>query len=544
MDWASYDRQEDEEPFDALLKAKRDVGQDDRARYDQEKNVQGYLRMAKMNSDSAMCRPEQLRGFTSDNPAPDAGYCRARLDEGIGDLLRWHYYLALYFAEKGDWLAKAIPLILESAKRAGDGLRSTSYLMLAHNLNRWYNCKKDEAVLDAALRLARGRRGDRHAHWYVEVVGGLEKRREVRDEMRDLMLKAAVEAKPDMAYLYLEAAVSVAADKAPAKAEWVRMHEEYADRLQDPALKIMHYNDAKRHADDREGQRRINEKIKEAQRSIDLKGYTHTYEVPRQVIHGRNGFERVHYLVQKLRASIPNVDVARLQEEEMREKFPLQHLFARRIYVSDDGVPGPRPDASKAGDEADYVKHFANTIRNLRIYFSANVIEYEKDGRISEDSYADYLELIGLHTDAARRLIAEGIKAHCSANYAASIHILVPQVEHTLRLLLEQKGAKMLSGKNKVRQALLKPMIEEGADVVGRDLAEFLKVWLVDEGSINLRNRVCHALYGDYQGMRGYDPLHELDHGTSLLLVLVICMLASMSLVADSPHDAESRGKF
>ena len=403
MDWTSYDRQEDEEPFDALLKAKRDIGQDDRAQYDQEKNVQGYLRMAKMNSDTAMCRPEQLRDFAAHAPAPDAGYCRARLDEGIGDLLRWHYYLALYFAEKGDWLAKAIPLILESAKRAGDGLRSTSYLMLAHNLNRWYNCKKDEAVLDAALRLARGRRGDRHAHWYVEVVGGLEKRREVRDEMRDLMLKTAGEAEPGLAYLYLEAAVSVAADKAPAKAEWVRMHEEYADRLQDPAPKIIHYNDAKQYADDREGQRRLNEKIKEAQKSIELNAYTHTYEVPRQAIHGRNGLERVRYLVQRLRATIPSVDVARMQEEEMRERFPLQHLFARRIDVSDDGVPGPRPGAAKAGDEADHVKQFANTIRFFRGYFSANVIEYEKDGRITEGSYADYLGLIGLHTNAARR---------------------------------------------------------------------------------------------------------------------------------------------
>ena len=531
MDWGRYDQQEDDEPFDALLKAKGSVGQAGLGRYKQEEKVQSYLRMIKMKAGTAKSTLEWLHNFTRQNPAPGAAYCRARLDGEISPLLRWHYCLALYFAEGGDWLARAIPLILGSAERTGDSLRSSSYLLLAHNLNRWHNCKKGAAVLDLALRLVRERGGERHGHWYAAVVADLEKWPGVKDEVRDLMLAAAGEAGPDTAYLYLEAAIDAAGDKAPAKAAWVEFHERYADATKDPPLKIARYNDAKRHAGGREEMRRINEKIKDAQKAVVLGEFKHTYEVPREEVRGGNGLERVQYLVRRLRIRIPRVEAARMQEEEMRKKFPLRCL-STRIKVADDGVPGPMPHASREEDRADHTEQISNAIRILTAYFSASVRECEEDDRITGDSYAGYLESFGLLTRAGMRLARAGIKAHCSGNYVESIHVLLPQLEQTLRLLLEQRGARMLAGRDKVSTALLKPMIKEGRDVLGEDVAEFLRVWLVDEGSINLRNRVCHALYGDYTDMDGYDPLHEFNHGTSLLLILAVCLLASMSVEA------------
>ena len=131
------------------------------------------------------------------------------------------------------------------------------------------------------------------------------------------------------------------------------------------------------------------------------------------------------------------------------------------------------------------------------------------------------------------KLVGAGIRAHFSGDYIASVHILVPQLEQTLRQLLEQKGVQMLGGRDRVRQDLLKNMIAGGEGVLGRDLAEFLRVWLIDEDTVNLRNRVCHALYGDYADMDGYDPLHEFGHGTSLLLILAICLLVGMSTGID-----------
>ena len=540
MDWSHYNQQEDKEPFDILLEAKGSVGPADRERYDREVKVQGYLRMVKMNVVSGRGTPEWLRDFVARNPPPDAAHCRAGMDGGAGRLLGWHYRLALYLVEKGDWLAKAIPLILESAERAGSSLRSTSYLLLAHNLNRWHNCGMDGEVLESALRHMRGRKGDAHAHWCAKIVGDLESRQEVRDEMRDLLLAVADKAKPDMAFLYLEAAIGVAVDKAPAKAAWVRIHERRADESRDPLLKMSCYNDAKKYLDDKEGVRRINAKIKEAQKHAKLDKFTHEWVVPEIDIPGATGFERVCHLVEILRASIPSVETARATEEEMRKMFPIQHLFVR-INIGSDGVPGRRPGAAGTDDAAaDHTGQFARTIQLLQAALSANVREYEADGRIKGGDYKGYLETFGLLTDAASRLVAAGIRAHFSGDYIASVHILVPQLEQALRLLLEQKGVLTLGGRDRVRQDLLKRMVADGKGVLGRDLAEFLRVWLVDEDFANLRNRVCHALYGDYSDMDGHDPLDEFGHGTSLLLVLAICLLASMSVEA-APGGASTR---
>ena len=537
MNWSHYDQQEDREPFDILLEAKGSVEPADREHYDREVKVQSYLRMVKMNADSAGSPLEQLRDFVDRSPAPDAGYCRARLDGKISCLLKWHYCLALYFAQRGDWLAKAIPLILKSAEQAGDSSRSSSYLLLAHNLNRWHNCNMGSAVLESALRHMREHRGDAHAHWCAKIVEDLERRPEVRDEMRDLLLAVADKAKPDMMFLHLKAAIGVADDKAPARAACVRAYERYADEVQDLLLKISYYNDAKEYLDDNEGQRRINAKIKEAQKHVKLDKFTHEWKVPEIDIPGATGFERVRHLVGTLQSSMPNVESAQMEEKKMREMFPIQHLFAR-ISIGSDGVPGQRPGAAGPdGDAADHTGQFANRIRFLKVVLSANVRGYEADGRIKGSDYEGYLETFGLLPDAAKRLVGAGIKAHFSGNYVASVHILVPQLEQALRLLLEQKGVQTLGGRDRVRQDLLKRMIAEGEGVLGRDLAEFLRVWLVDEGSVNLRNRVCHALYGDYQDMDGYDPLHEFWHGTSLLLILVICLLVGMSTDAsESPQ--------
>ena len=529
VDWGNYDQQEDREPFDVLLEAKGSVGPEDCELYDREMKVQGYLRMAKMNADSARSPLAWLRDFANRNPAPDAGHCKARLDGKISRLLEWHYYLALYFAEKGNWLARAIPLILESAERASDSLRSSSYLLLAHNLNRWHSCNMDGAVLESALRHIRGRGGDTHAHRCAKIVADLERRPEVRDEIRDLLLEVAHKARPDMAFPHIKAAIDVASDKAPARAAWVRAHERHADEVQDPLLKISYYNDAKQYLDGKDGQRRINAKIKEAQKHVKLDAFTHEWKVPQTDIPGATGFERVRHLVETLRASIPNVESARIAEEEMREMFPIQHLFPH-ISIGSDGVPGQRPGAAGPdGDAAGHVAQFARAVQILNAILSANVCGYEADGRIKGADYEGYLETFGLLPDAARRLAAAGIRAHFAGDYITSVHILVPQVEQALRLLLEQKGALMLGGRDRVRQDLLKKMLAEGEGVLGRDLAEFLRVWLVDEGSVNLRNRVCHALYGDYPDMDGYDPLHEFGHGTSLLLILTICLLVGMS---------------
>lgn len=539
MNLAEYDTQESKEPHDAILEIKKGMSDEAPGREDcdREVGIQACVRMVKMHSDSPESDPHALRDLI-DTSAPDAAYCKSRLEGDISPLLRWHYYVALFCAMRGDWLGKAIPLILESAAKAG-GPRAATYLLIGHNLNRWYNCGLDGRVLDAALEFVRGGGDRKFAHWIVEIVAALEKRPGVRDEMRDLLIEEARAVEAGMVTAYLEPAMRIAHDKAPAKAAWVEILERHADEERDPMLKIRHYNDAKRYLDDADAVRRINQKTMTAQKYVKLTAHTYDYKISTCPVRGQNGFERVKYLVQTLRRSIPTVESACRLEQEMRDRFPIQHLFPR-ITVGDDGIPGQISEGPSMDDAVDHVKQFASTITTMSAVISASVGPYEKDGHITAESYAGYIELFGLQNGATMRLIRAGVKAHSSGDYVAAIHILLPQLEQTLRSLLVMRGVNVVKGKKKVRVDLLKPLIELGVDVLGRDLAEFLKVWLVDEGeSINLRNRVCHGMYADYENMEGYDPLHEFHHGMSLMLILAICMLTAMSTDVGGPLRGE-----
>jgi hypothetical protein len=49
------------------------------------------------------------------------------------------------------------------------------------------------------------------------------------------------------------------------------------------------------------------------------------------------------------------------------------------------------------------------------------------------------------------KLIAQGIERHFEGDYISSIHVLIPQVEVTLRYLLNKKGINTLKTKGDVK---------------------------------------------------------------------------------------------
>ena len=289
MDMAEYDMQESKEPHDAIVEIKRGMpaewpGRDD---CDREVGIQAYVRTVKMHSESSWSDPRALRDFVKSAPAPDAAYCRSRLERTISPLLRWHYCIALFCAGQGVWLRKAVPLILESAAKAGGGLRTATYLLIAHNLNRWYHCGLDESVLEAALEFVRGGGDKEFAHWIAEIVAVLEKRPDVRDKVRDRLIEAARGAEAETASDYLEAAVRVARDKAPAKDAWVEILERHGDEQENPLLKLRHYGNAKLHLDDADAVRRINKKAMIAQQPVRLPSHTHKFKAPPLRVQGK-----------------------------------------------------------------------------------------------------------------------------------------------------------------------------------------------------------------------------------------------------------------
>lgn len=95
-------------------------------------------------------------------------------------------------------------------------------------------------------------------------------------------------------------------------------------------------------------------------------------------------------------------------------------------------------------------------------------------------------------------VLKEGLEAYLENDHVKAIHVLIPQVEHTLRRLLDLVGVPTVrAGRNgTMRVKTLNEILREPAihAVLGEDIQLYLLTLLADQRGQNIRNLVCHGL--------------------------------------------------
>ncbi len=102
-------------------------------------------------------------------------------------------------------------------------------------------------------------------------------------------------------------------------------------------------------------------------------------------------------------------------------------------------------------------------------------------------------------------LFARGLSAGLEGDLPAAVHLLLPQMESSLRRLLELRGFPVQRrwGDGWADRPLNDFLTDSAAEpILGKNLAWELRSLLVEHGGPNLRNRVCHgqATVGDCRG--------------------------------------------
>lgn len=537
LDWAAYYHQEDKEPFDVIKEIKGSVPRRD---LDPdlllELRVQEFVRRIKMNSQYYESKRANFFDLIKcEIPQEAVVHCKSRLGRtgGVGTLLRWHYYLLMYFAEKDDSMKRALPLMLESAAKTGDDSRASSYITTAHNLNKWYQCRMGKDVLDSAVRFVEERAHNDFTHWCVHIVADLEADPVKRNKMRDAMIHAARRLDRLGAGHCLEAAVRVASDSKPAREACMRLYESHADGLSEPPLMMLEFSNALRYADGAEDRMRLAGKIIRAAGSIKFTKYTHTFEAPSYDLPGGTGPERIRHLVELLDDLISAAFEA--GRPGGRDAHEHGDPFSRTT-IGSDGMPGPSRPGQRGSEAAAQSDRLVREIQILAAFLSATARVYEDDGRIAPSDHMDVLRSTGLCSGPTAALIEAGIERHHAHDYVSSVHTLLPQLEQVLRLVLRRNGIPVAGAAGAPKYDPMKTVIKRGAVVLGSDLSASLLALLTDMDSINLRNRVCHGLHSATACPAGSNLPHDFGHATSLLLVLII------ELVCGRPGREPGRG--
>ena len=496
--------------------------------YQKEYDIQARARAIKhlirrLNFDDA-----QFRELVQNLIPVDVGYCKSRCEENISTLLKWHYYMMIFFAKKGDWLVKAIPLMLKSATLQSDELEAVFNLVLAFNLNQVYGCKQNKAINKTAIDFVKNKRNNKYLYRCVGVIGSLESSPEIKKQIQDIMVEMSRKQNYPGFENSLKSAINIAQDKNPIRNELAKRYEDYGDEQEEELSRISWYKLAQKYYSNQDKKGQIAEKIRRATSNVQLKEFTYKIPNTKFNISGETNFQRACTLVEMFNLAFPKTEDMRQQAKKLQQRFPLASAFSQ-VNISEVGIPY-EVNSKKEIDHAAYVSHFKQTIRLGENMFSDSVQDYE-DGRITADDYKSYLDSFMLHDTSVMCLIEHGIKKHYEQDYMSSIHILVPQVEYTLRKMLEQQGVfTTTTSKQNTRYRTLHTLLEKGSQVMGEDLTEFLRLKLTDETGINLRNRVCHGFYEEFPNLENYNPLHEFTHATSLSLILIIMLLTRLSI--------------
>ena len=95
---------------------------------------------------------------------------------------------------------------------------------------------------------------------------------------------------------------------------------------------------------------------------------------------------------------------------------------------------------------------------------------------------------------------AQGLYYGFDRNFLVSSHLLIPQIEHLARILLQQEKIPTttidkngVESEKSINSLLQEPKIYE---LLGRDLTEELKFLLTEPIGLNYRNKICHGLVG------------------------------------------------
>ena len=212
---------------------------------------------------------------------------------------------------------------------------------------------------------------------------------------------------------------------------------------------------------------------------------------------------------------IPLISKGQLIDDakDARQRYFLKSLFPN-VYLNGQGkVIAREPD-----EEAEAV--LAEALSRIRLHQQAmvNVIRFAVDTIMEEHAvtFADVVEAVEDHPFLPRgRLVsvARGLLAGFQNDHLVAVHLLVPQMEHSIRFLLNRMGVPTtgLNASGIQDEVSLNTLLTDEKYVTplerifGEDWIFTLRATLVERFGTNVRNNVAHGLEDDvvYQGPEG-----------------------------------------
>lgn len=203
-----------------------------------------------------------------------------------------------------------------------------------------------------------------------------------------------------------------------------------------------------------------------------------------------------------------NAEELRNSALERMRQFPLQSLFAATVMSRDGRVIAKRPAMGLSGEltedgetaiRAEMVRDFGISVSIVvqgDIWPALEVLLLEH--RLREGYFVALASQSPIVPKERVGLFGKALYAGYERDFVTALHLLIPQIEHLVRVHLKQVGAKTtnldkdgIENENGMSTLMELPEAEQ---VFGKDLAFELKSLFCDSFGPNLRNEVAHGL--------------------------------------------------
>lgn len=157
------------------------------------------------------------------------------------------------------------------------------------------------------------------------------------------------------------------------------------------------------------------------------------------------------------------------------------------------------------GADADVQKLSHSMYENIRYsssFMDTHVIMMKEQNIMTTENLLELLESSPLIANDRKDIVRRGIQAYIEEDYLVSCHLLVPQLEAAIRRLFDINGSNIMRAKqnplNGSEYASLDTLLatDDAILYMGEDITNYLRNLLTDQYGWNIRNQICHGLFG------------------------------------------------
>jgi len=401
-------------------------------------------------------------------------------------------------------------------------LSNSSYLLIMmYNLNNMYNLKFEIRVNDVALRLIKIVKSEPKC--LIDTTEILARLKMIKDEKLDEIITFGISNSEDMKTHLKESLLNKVIllcnldlirhqqTKNDVILKIAEMYEKEAIN-QESIIVIDQLEKAREYyikLNNQEKIKELNASIVEHTKTINYTVTETKIDLQNIEIKGNFGFERVRYIA-NYPYQIPRLKDIEKLTKDLSEQFPIQELFETKHFNRE------KPISEESEIPQKIIKQSITHIQIAEVYLSASVEKLERANLITPRNYLDFLETFGFYDETSLEIIMTALERHFQEDFVSSIHDLIPQVELTLRGILEENGIKISKADRAIKNILLRELIDECSQIFDEDVIHYLKIKFGEPEAMNQRNIVSHAFAMD---------ISDFNHPSSLSLIYILMRL-------------------